>query len=510
VSRPGCWRVGPLARGTYLVEAGAEGFARSSSRAEVGDGEPVTVRIRLARSRRAEILVRAAATGGAIAGARVRVEERPTQPLAYALTDADGRASLALPDDPGRGLRLCVAHPLYAPSVRVLEAAPSITVELTAGARLVVRLADPELARESCTLQLWPTGSEAYLETHLPLLRAVPHDGVLELDRLAPGDWEWSLFGSIGASDVLALLTPEHMPRVLARGELVLTEGQTFELAIAGAPQARSTGSGAALSGVVRVEGRLAGELHVDLCPISGTAGEPRSTVASGGRFRLDDVPPGQYVLFVATPKPGDPGKTKNLVEELVEVSGTEERVLEFDLANIPARFRVLSAAGEPVEGAELKLHILDRSSVVQESIPTDRDGRTTLSLPRPGRYAVLAAQEEEGLARGELEVSPGGVNELALTLSRGVECAGTAHLARGATFAAEEAELLASSEDDEWIRVRCPVRLDQGTASFHFVGLQPGKYRVLLWGGDDLLTTSFELPAQGNGALELYFDGRR
>src|SRR5262245_46162988 len=309
-SQPGCWKLGPLAPGTYLVEAGADGFARSSARAEAGDGEPATVRLRLARSRRTEILVRDAA-GEAIAGARVSAEERPTVPLAYARTGGDGRAALELPDDPSRKLHLCVSHPRFAPSVRVLEAAPSITVELTAGARLVARLADPVLARESCTLQLWPTGSEGYLETHLPLIRAVPRDGALELDRLAPGNWEWSLFGSVGSCDVLALLTPEHMPRVLAHGEIVLAEGQTFELAITGAPPAHPASAGVAISGVVRVEGRLAGELQVNLCPMAGADGEAATlyTEGTGGRFRLDDVPPGHYILSVETPVPGDPGK---------------------------------------------------------------------------------------------------------------------------------------------------------------------------------------------------------
>jgi hypothetical protein len=88
------------------------------------------------------------------------------------------------------------------------------------------------------------------------------------------------------------------------------------------------------------------------------------------------------------------------------------------------------------------------------------------------------------------------------------VECAGTAHLARGATFAAEEAQLFASSEHDG-LQVRMPIHLEQGKASFRLVGLQPGKYRAFLFGGEDVLHTSFELPAQGDGALELYFGAR-
>jgi hypothetical protein len=89
------------------------------------------------------------------------------------------------------------------------------------------------------------------------------------------------------------------------------------------------------------------------------------------------------------------------------------------------------------------------------------------------------------------------------------VECAGRLHLARGATFAAAKGSLTASpAGDGAWLQVSCRVELEEGSASFRLVGLPPGKYRVLLWGGDDMLHTSFELPASGDGALELTFDG--
>jgi len=66
------------------------------------------------------------------------------------------------------------------------------------------------------------------------------------------------------------------------------------------------------------------------------------------------------------------------------------------------------------------------------------------------------------------------------------------------------------SPEDESWFSSRVPVELVDGAAPFRLVGLSPGKYKVLLWGGDDMLNTTFELPEWGNDNLELRFTARR
>jgi hypothetical protein len=57
----------------------------------------------------------------------------------------------------------------------------------------------------------------------------------------------------------------------------------------------------------------------------------------------------------------GAPDETRDLVQEELEITGSEERALEFDVEH-PAQLAVLSADGQPVAKARLTL-VLENGS---------------------------------------------------------------------------------------------------------------------------------------------------
>jgi hypothetical protein len=236
--------------------------------------------------------------------------------------------------------------------------------------------------------------------------------------------------------------------------------------------------------------------------------GKPLHFEGDAGQFRFDDVPPGPYFLVVSSQGGGGDDEPKALVQDQFELSAGEERRLEFDLGSFPTHLRVLNAEGAPVRGAELTLVLL--GEIGRADGTTDSDGRASVTATRSGRYEVLAAHPEEGMAHAELAVDAGAANELTLTLARGVECAGNLRLAPGARFDAKVGTLGVSSETEQWVQLQRPIELAQGGAPFRIVGLPPGKYRAFLWGEDDTLRSAFELPEDGNGALELSFTKAR
>ncbi|NOT29709.1 MAG: hypothetical protein HOP15_04575, partial [Planctomycetes bacterium] len=137
------------------------------------------------------------------------------------------------------------------------------------------------------------------------------------------------------------------------------------------------------------------------------------------------------------------------------------------------------------------------------------RDGSARVELAHRGRYSVFATHAELGVARGELEVGEGGVEDYRLTLSPGVECAGTLRLPSDAPQDTERCFLMLSAPADPEFQMSCRLKVAGGRGPFRFAGLTPGKYTADLYVESTSLRASFELPEWGDGALELFFEAR-
>lgn len=500
-------RLTGLASGSYHLLVRAAGLAQASCSFRIDAGVPPTLQVVLGELRACEVRVLEASTQRPVADAQVRVEglERmPPEVLASARTDAAGRAALALASRTEQPLWLRVEHPRFAPRLQALEGPGPFDVALTAGGRVIVRCADASLARAGGTLTFLHRGA-AVPEYHLPRLVTLPGEDEVVLERLPAGGWTWNLFEPLSARDPLGWLMEE--PQHLEQGKFELADGATVEVTVGARPARPEVSGGAALSVVVRIEGRPAGELGANLIPRDGPD-TTRFTRGKGGRFRFEGVPAGPYLLLVQDAPSGRVLEYRPaLVRQELELAAGEVRTLEIDLARIPVRLRVLTARNGAAATAQVRLRPLDEGATTDGATGvTDAEGRAHLELPAPGRYVVLARHEDEGLARIELAVGERGAPEATLTLSEGVACAGQIVLAPGFELGEERGTLIVTSPDDPWLHLTLPVAPIEGRAPFRIVGLAPGRFHARLWGGEETLAHDFELPPWGDAALELRF----
>jgi len=508
---PGRFALGPLAEGQYEVAARAAGLAQASASATLGSEPTPMLRLTLQPPRRVSVSVREASTGQPLAGVEVRVEKAGTvRPLIVcsARSDADGRAELVLPAGGAEPLDLRVEHPRFAPLTLPLGDSASYELALSAGGRLVVRLADAEPA-DACALRLEYCGPRARPEARFPRTVRLHTEGEQVFERLQPGKWSWDLFDSVGGRDPLAALESPVIGR--AHGEFELADGQTLALALDSRGEVAAPAAGeASLAGLVRIEGQPAGELFVSLCPVEHhDDSETLYAQGQGGRFRFDGVEPGEYHLVVQDARTlGDSPVT--LLQETLRLEAGEQHELERDLERLACRLVVLGADGQPAAGALLALTPLDElSQGVGAEARTGRDGSARVELAHRGRYAVFASHAELGVARGELAVGADGADDCILTLSPGVECAGTLRLPSDAPQDTERCFLMLAAPADPEFQLSRRVKVAGGRGSFRFTGLAPGKYVADLYVESTSLRASFELPEWGDGALELSFETR-
>lgn len=505
-NQAGRWRLGPLERGRYQVAARAPGLAQALATVTLQDDEAPVLDLVVAPLRGIDVLVRAAGTKTPLGGARVRVEERNFL-LGCGSTDRDGRAHLRLPDDPARELQLHVEHARFAPLERALDASGPVVIELSGGARVVARLADPQLAEQRCLLVLFHLDEKDH-EDGMPRLCAVPKEDSVVLECLEPGTWRWSLYVSVAGLDLLRLLDPMNEPRPLASGELELAEGQTSELALAAAekPNVRPQRE-AELSGVVRSTTAL-GELSIKLVSIPPDKAKSQFTRSADGTFRFERVVPGRYYLRVG---PWDEEASGTLAQKVVELGDGEQETIELEIEPATVLVWIRSEAGEPVADAKVQLALSERTQAglaADASVKSGTDGSARLRIGIVGKYRALVSHPDEGIGKTMVEVVAG-ENEVEITLSRGVECAGTLRLDPGVVLASGQARLMVMPDGFGGSAADCPVQVVDGTAAFRVVGLPPGKYQGMLIGQGALLRCgSFELPASGSAALELRVTG--
>lgn len=499
---PGSFELGRFASGRYLVAARAAGFAPRSLEVVLGPDGPPGQRLALAPSHPIEVHVLDAATRAPISGASVRAQENEGQPpltLASACTDADGQATLALPASADRAsapLWLHVAHPRHAPARHVLDASASQEVVLGAGARLRVRVADRELARERHMLLLEYRGVSPAFEFHLPRLVALPSDGELELAHLPAGSWRWTLQRSLLSGEALAFLDNENEPEELGRGKVDLIEGETFELVLGGTNEG-AAGGDSVLTGTVLFEGRPWESLRVDLLPFGGR-GRPYNARGTNGSFRLEGLAPGGYFLVVT---PGEEEFEGQAFDDQVMVHPGQALSVSYDSGAHRVDLRVVGADGVPVEDASVQFLRTDGGAGVPYVRSTNAEGRVSFTQPRSGRHQVLAVHPG-GVGRMEVALVEGPGEEHELRLTPTVECAGTVRvepglLARPPSF---------SVRDERGRDYESTLELAGNAGPFRVLGLVPGPYTAWLHDGQTYLYLSLEVPEGGTGALELHF----
>ena len=513
----GRWSLGRVQAGAYLVVARAPGLMPATASLMLGDDAPALTRLVLPAERRVEVSVLDSATRAPLAGALVRVAEGHTPAVVEsALTGADGRAVLALPDTAARvggerrQLFLRVEHARFAPAKRPLGDASSQEVALTAGARLRARLVDPSLARLGCMLVLQHEG-DGELRDHLPLLAALPREGALELERLAPGNWSWLLRSSFVAGEALAFLEPPPGPEPHAAGRITLVEGQTFELSITAElreerrqPPPRPSKDGASsLSGVIQLDGRPAGPLQINLMPL-GHPGQVEFVESLAGDFRFEGLVPGSYLLMVE--QEGGQGFE---LDETIDINPSEERTVAFDVTLLQVNARVVDEDGKALQGVSVSVSPSDRESWIVRELQTDAKGEALFTVTRAGPYRFSATDLQRGTGAVELEIAPGPRAEATITLSAGVECAGRVVLPRGCENEGGTTNLVVLASGETAPRLVVPQEISSGAGEFRIAGLEPGNYNVWMVIGRRSFHTEFRLPEFGSTTIELAFEER-
>jgi hypothetical protein len=376
------------------------------------------------------------ADGQPIRGARVTILPRGRAPVRVAADEAgryDGRVAIGTP------YRLIVAKPGFAPATfentTGLRNEATLDVALLPGGAVngtvVDRFGDPMV---SLSIYIVPTDPSRASEEHVT---QTDERGTFRVGSLPDGAYTVQLSRAPVSfnHDALALSVPQierylstmppapfaierHQDVNLAmafdaganRVEIGAIAAESFarDLARAGGPgRPRAvTAQGSIQGWVTDTSGHPARGAVVDLRPIEGGSVRRTSTDADA-RFTLDDVAPGQYVIWAR--RDGYSGRfddTMRRTGQVVRVKTGEQLAapLTMSRGSVIAGV-VLDQFGDPVEGAAVELQTLrfpsGRPLVVQAtpSVVRMTDDRGHYSLPEvdAGSYYVVA---RDGLNR--------------------------------------------------------------------------------------------------------------
>jgi protocatechuate 3,4-dioxygenase beta subunit len=166
----------------------------------------------------------------------------------------------------------------------------------------------------------------------------------------------------------------------------------------------------------------LGGRLSVDTRPVAGAlvilaVGETRqatsqATTGADGTFSFSTLEPGTYGLAVAD--------FHDLIAVGLSVTLTADQDIALDIATGALRVRVVTAAGEPVAGAALKLEPADpaRGGPLLAAAATDAGGAFELTGVPANLYRVTASKEATGTAQVNATVAPGDGAEIKIVLA--------------------------------------------------------------------------------------------
>jgi protocatechuate 3,4-dioxygenase beta subunit len=470
----GTGRIQGLTAGTYVVEAAADGHAPARVTGVVVPPEGTSEEVVLELDReavlegRVVLLPDETPVGGVRLTLMLDLGGRPlatTDRVETSAVDGSFRfGELA----PGR-VSLTVTHPGLGSQAVVGDAsreegAPPLIVRLSAQARIVGRVLDPEgrpvpgaavRALPSFIQSLWQDAT-------------TDEDGRFAFESLAPGS-------------VRVVWVP-HRPewgRVLSRTvELKAGEQTTVDL--------RAEKAAATLTGEVRdAEGPVA-KAAIGLFPVDAEPGTNQgqwATADDEGRFRVRVPRPGRYVLTANDPR------YRRQASVALDLPAAGELRQDLRIADGTISGRVTDAAGEPLVGAAVLLFRgspTDRPSAegilvgMAGNAEADAEGRFVIRGVGPGDYYLRSLQTGrgttliEGLRLGEGEHRKG--VEITLRPDARLRLA-----LRGPDGPVEKAHVLVWDTKGRAVcsnlAVPCPV--ENGCLAVRWVA--PGTYRLLV-----------------------------
>jgi len=500
---PGSFVIEGLPHGKYLVAASAPGRARAEQPLEL-EGERAELTLQLVPALELAVTVVDSANRGV---ARALVLALPPRGgdgelLGCARTDATGKARLPLTAErlEEANYLLRVDHPGFASAYRALSPEErEARVQLSAGGAIHVRLvpAPDPLDFPLLTLEPRDLAPECRDETAVRLLR-LGLGGEGELTHLPPGEWSYVLVQG-WARDTHLLDLFAHEPDDIARGRFTVIEGQTTEVEI---HRGAAADVACQITGTLTIDGQPAQGATVSL---NSRGKHVQNEVGPDGAFEFRDVEAGDLWLAVRhSPNNEHSGSIDSSTH--VSVEPGERRHVDLAWETMPFVVTVSTEDGLPASHASVSLNGMNgEDSWFSSWSEADAEGRARFRLIAAGEFNVSAQHSDYGAKTGSVHVERGGSQEFALTLDRGLPCAGRI-TAVGAPAGEQHAALFFHCDDLD-ISTSASIELKDGAGTFVARGLREGKYQVMFYGLPvEYDSLSIELGPSGDEGLELVF----
>jgi protocatechuate 3,4-dioxygenase beta subunit len=378
----GRYRLDGVETGRRTLQAEHQGFERAVAELEVRSGDN-QLDLRLGGGQ--EVSGRVVGPAGQPVGAATVTLAAPGERWSSdrsATTDASGAFTLAGVTD--GTYELAASHADYgdgraAAPVQVAGApVAGLVVELPAGAVVSGRLRGLSLAELS---RVWVS---AFSESSGGKRGTVSFDGRYRIAGLGPGEWQVTARLDVGGKQ--------------ARGRVTLAAGEgegTLDLEFEG---------GTSLSGVVRQGGRGVDGAMV-LARGDDVAGGGTTRSDHAGRYRLENLRPGAYRVEAYDPRSGLRDKASTTVDEAgstldfdLRGSRLAGRVLEAGTGDPIGGARVHAEEAD-ADGSE--------RVAFQSAVTSDDTGRFVLAISGAGSWRLAA--DKEGYAQGTATVTAAG-----------------------------------------------------------------------------------------------------
>ncbi len=371
--------------GEYAISASADGHLPGSATKKVAAGEHARVEILLATGGVVLTGIVTDATGGPVASARVDAARlgalfKPGHAIAMAVTGADGKYKLTVPDGP---LLVGASHPDYAPQSRYLDvgaAGATADFALVPGGVLEGIVRDAKTKEPVAGARVMATADQATIqlaEAQTHVATAGP-EGRFRIAGLRPGAYELH-----AAKDQRRSLAPTRIglgvAEQLADVEILVGVGPVVRGKIIDDKGAPAAGASAVAMG-------------------EGTR-DDEAIAKADGTFELAGLPPGHYFLR---------GQGNGFVPDRMVPVEIATKDVENVVVHV-AHGEKITGHVEPRQLCDVRMD-LDDTLLASGTMPmllapvtTDADGNFELSPVSPGK-TTLAARCPSG-DQGELSV---------------------------------------------------------------------------------------------------------
>jgi hypothetical protein len=494
-------RVPGLARASIQCTIPSEGPTQGAA-----EGSEVTLQFAPAATLAVEVV--AASDGAPVEWAAVSVsgDSRREAPFISRRTDAKG--SVELPELPtvkeekggAAQLRVRVAHPAFAPQVQTIPllnpATPPLRFALTPGAAIhghVHKGSGP--ITEPVMVAFEFRDSMREIDDNFPRLAVPGLDGTFELKGLPPATAKWEVLPRLFGGDAAAAMEKVASIEMIRKGAIELAEGKTAELDIDLDPSI--TDAPAKLTGRVHVRAGRRPE-RLKLRVYSQQPGKSREMkdqeldVRPELPFSMEIAPGWINVSLMEMPAEGGgeksspPRGNQQLYQTWFEIEAGQSREIAPEIEFVMAKVLVVDDSGQPAPHVGVSFNRVQTGLDSESSwlsCQSGDDGVAEVELPRPGTWRCQANSAQTGRGSGEYDFPSARTERV--QLKRGVPCSGRIEISNDP--GGDEIFHLQFYQVVEnggfYFDGGSSIQLEKGSRTFDIVGLEPGRYRVNLYG---------------------------